>query len=722
MYNVKKMILTLGILLPALLFATAKQETHGDALAVFYTIDGDAQEKYNYLVEKKLKSIGFKLTDPHKRVNDQFETKWGSTVLDVLSFMPVVKSETILPLLNIDPRIATFALSNILIHKKLDENVTHVGHLMPTVMLDIVGIENKEVRAKFSASFKALDSTIGRTLGGVKSYKPYKKLPEPEKRMINFEYEFEMPKDKDDFLDKLQDRFELAFIDKGYLIAGYHNFMESTSNAEEILSDYSAFWVYSLCHVEFSYKIFDNQGARPEAGLFAPCSMYMYIRKGTNKLVLGMVRLRNWSDTLDITDETRLELVKKLDAEIPAILTEFGMKAIPNVNPLAASAALASHKKPKAKKTEVKQAKAAQKEPVKKIAKVKSPTLKTIAPVVKKPTPVKKEVKKVSTQASNTAVQHIKTPASTVKISLPTVPTVPKAISLNGRDTNDRSIKFSKRVPPNYIPHSFDKRQKAKKSTHTRIGQTYSGRISAYLRGKFMDVGAVEEKLKAAGFKHLSSAPINKKGDLISVVFTNDTLVSMASKTDKGFMATLRVLVDTKEKRISITNPLYLAKAFMQKEFDEKSAKKILDTLIIQFPGLTNSKDSLKFQILPQYQFMNGMPKYNNMVEVASGSDLLERVKGNKRLVFTQKLENGSTLIGIELRKRTRKFTKKIGRNNAAMLPYPILIENGKAKILDPKYYISLMYPMLKMSEFMTIATVPDAMVKDCEKIFKKKK
>jgi hypothetical protein len=91
-------------------------------------------------------------------------------------------------------------------------------------------------------------------------------------------------------------------------------------------------------------------------------------------------------------------------------------------------------------------------------------------------------------------------------------------------------------------------------------------------------------------------------------------------------------------------------------------------------------------------------------------------------VAFTQTLENGSTLVGIKLSKRTRKFTTRIGRNNAAMLPYPILIENGKAKILDPKYYIAYMYPMLKMSEFMTIATTPDAMIKDCEKVFKKRK
>ena len=165
-------------------------------------------------------------------------------------------------------------------------------------MLDILGIENKEVREKFTATFKSLDEMIEKELGGEKSYMPYKKLP--EQRMINFEYEFEAPEDMDDFISDFQNRFELAFIDKGYLIAGYHNFMEATDNAEDILSGYDAFWTYSLCHLKFSYGMFDNEGASPEAGLFAPCTMYMYIKKGTNKLVVGMFRLHNWSDTLDI--------------------------------------------------------------------------------------------------------------------------------------------------------------------------------------------------------------------------------------------------------------------------------------------------------------------------------------------------------------------------------------------------------------------------------------
>ena len=125
MNNVIHRILPFILLLPALLFAASAEEkstslsNNDDALAVFYTIDGDAQKKFNTLVEQKLKTIGFNLSDPHKRVNDQYETKYGSTTLDVLSFMPVVNDDVILPLLNIDPRIAGFAPFNMLIYKKL---------------------------------------------------------------------------------------------------------------------------------------------------------------------------------------------------------------------------------------------------------------------------------------------------------------------------------------------------------------------------------------------------------------------------------------------------------------------------------------------------------------------------------------------------------------------------------------------------------------------------
>lgn len=311
--------------------------------------------------------------------------------------------------------------------------------------------------------------------------------------------------------------------------------------------------------------------------------------------------------------------------------------------------------------------------------------------------------------------------ATTITIpTVPTPPSPPKAIVIEGSIDNDRKIKFSKRIPPNYIPHRLEQKEESLESA--KAGEVTKGRISAYLRSEFIETKEVEKKLKNAGFTVITTVPVNKKKTLLSVVFTDDSLLAMANKDSRGFMATLRVLIDTKEKNINITNPLYISKGFLQDDFDEKVAKTLLAKIVKAFPKAINSKDALKFQILSKYQFMKAMPQYQDMIEIASGDDLLERIKNNKKVVFIQKLENGSVLIGAKLSKRTRSFTKKIGRNNAGMLPYPILIQNGKAKILDPKYYISFMYPLLKMSEFMTIATIPDAMIKDCKRVLRKKK
>ena len=553
---------------------------------------------------------------------------------------------------------------------------------------------------KIEADFKA------KGLKFKKSYLPYKNLA--QHRMINFEYEFERPEDIDDFIDAFQNKFSLAFMDKQYLIAGYHNFMYDLEDAEEILEGYDAFWVYSLCHLEYSYNMFDNKGARPEAGLFAPCSMYMYIKKDSNKLVIGMPTLVNVLDTLDITDEKRVAYAHRLDTEIPGILTSLGMKAVTNVNPL----------------TEIPTALIVKKDLVVKESDPTPVKKETIPAVIaqKQTVVAKKKTEKITPKAKTLT---IKNGGETIRITIPKPPKVPsaiqvKTISSNGTiDGDTRSIKFSKRIPPNYIPPEQRTQEAKPENTSTNIGEVTKGKISAYLRGKFMDVEAAKAKLKKAGFEIIAVTPVTKKGDLISIVFSDKTLLKMASRPNRGFMASLRLLVNKKDNHISITNPLYMAKAFMQQEFDENTAKETLVKLTSVFTGMLNSKDMLKFQLLPKYQFMSGMPHYEEMTIVAKGKDLLSKIKNNKKVVFSQTLENGATLIGVKLHKRTQKFTGRIGTNNAALLPYPILIENGEAKILDPKYYISVMYPLLQMSEFMTIATIPGAIVKDCEKVFK---
>ena len=309
------------------------------------------------------------------------------------------------------------------------------------------------------------------------------------------------------------------------------------------------------------------------------------------------------------------------------------------------------------------------------------------------------------------------------QLTIPTPPKVPEVVSIQAIDssTEDRSIKFSKRVPPGYTGPKFGKENIIVKAvtTEAKIGEVNAGKISAYLRGELLEVADVEKRLKDAGFTILTSVKLDKKGKLVSIVFTNKELITMASKPNRGFASTLRVLVNQNEKQISITNPLYTLKGFLQDDFDKETASKILTAITSKFDKLKNSGDQLKFQLLPKYQFMSGLPYYKDTIVVAVGESLVEKLKDNKRVFFEQKLENGSVIVGVALNKRTNGFLKKIGSKNAGMLPLLVLIENGKATILDPKFYISIMYPRLTMSEFMKIATIPDAMVKDSKRVFR---
>lgn len=246
--------------------------------------------------------------------------------------------------------------------------------------------------------------------------------------------------------------------------------------------------------------------------------------------------------------------------------------------------------------------------------------------------------------------------------------------------------------------------------------------VSAYLRGDYVDVESVKAKLSDAGFEVIASYEPVKDGT--TLVFTNSALKSEGAKPGRAHAAVLRIFVDDKEKSISITNPVYFGKAFMQDDYKHGVFNAQLEAIKKAFANLKDSDDKLNFDDLAGYHFMMGMPYYEDSDELAEGSneELVAKAKAYKKgeqVIFELKLSEKSTLLGYELDKRTKKFVKKIGRANATVLPYCIAIEDGVASSLGAKYYLAVSYPLLSMGEFMTISTVPGAIASDLEKPFK---
>ena len=303
---------------------------------MFNVVKGNAEKQYNTMINEKIESIGWILSDPHERINDAYEKRYGNPkdpdydkegwkkTIDNLGFFSVANDEALRPLLIKAPELGGFSPFNLHIYKKMNEDKTYVGHVVPDTMLDIVGIKDEGIRKDFNAMFPSLDKMVQDEIGGKVEISTFNGLP--KQPMMNFEISFDRPKDLAEYIETFQEEYEAAFEDKKYIIAGYKDFKETYTDLELAFDEYDAYFVYSLCHFTYSYNMF-NKG-RPDGGAFAPCSMYLYIKKGTNKLIVGMPKLANWVSVLNIKDETMKKSAFDLDKEIISIMKSLGAKEI----------------------------------------------------------------------------------------------------------------------------------------------------------------------------------------------------------------------------------------------------------------------------------------------------------------------------------------------------------------------------------------------------------
>jgi uncharacterized protein (DUF302 family) len=306
--------------------------SNNKVLAITYTFDQINDKQFDEFTLKDLKKIGYYLNDPHHKVNKAYKQMYGHTDLSSIGFFPILNEEVVRTLLNKDPRLGAFNPFNLLHYRKKSDMKTVIAHLTPEAILDFLEISDKNIKKQYIESFKPLDDLITQKLGGVKS--TIKLEAYANNTMMNYEIPFKEPEDIDDFLDEFQEKFKLAFVNKGFVIAGFYNIKDSLNSQKDVMPNFTSYWVFDLCHIPFSSVVFDGKDGIPEVGIFAPCAMYVYVKKGENKIVIGMPTLSTWVSAFGIKDKKRVKSMLKLDKEIKSILENLGGIAIKNSNSL----------------------------------------------------------------------------------------------------------------------------------------------------------------------------------------------------------------------------------------------------------------------------------------------------------------------------------------------------------------------------------------------------
>jgi len=235
--------------------------------------------------------------------------------------------------------------------------------------------------------------------------------------------------------------------------------------------------------------------------------------------------------------------------------------------------------------------------------------------------------------------------------------------------------------------------------------------ISSYESATFKNISEVKSALDRNGLTVVGEYDTMQNPNYHVIAYTCPTMLKNASKENRAFAAVQKVLINTKNKELVLTNPEYFLHAFMQNDFQESDAQKINKKLSSAFGELKGSKDSLDQDDIAQYHFMMGMPYYEDMIKVAKGENLAQKLERNaaKNIIF--KIQTGDAIlygIAMPTEKGEKYYIPEIeGQRNTAFLPYMLMIEEDEAKILHPKYYLAIAYPNLSMGNFMSISATP---------------
>lgn len=296
-----------------------------DLTAEFHGIKGNADAQSKDFA-KKIGTIGFDTVASNDNIQVHYFNKYKEKNIDLLSFFTMVNKEKLRELLLKNPDFGAYAPFNMLFYKTQDtkEDTTWYGHLDPKLMLNIIGEKDEASRKTFTDMVADLDTLAEKELKPTISRKLEFTDELPKYPLTKMVKKLDEIDDMEEFVEGFVAKHDLAFTKHEFIIAGFIDFKFEYEDMEEDFKAYDAYWVSSLCHFTFSNSVFNH--GEPQAGLFAPCSVYFYIPKGSNELHVGYASVANWLATTGIKDEKMRKSMLAIDAEVVETFKELGFE------------------------------------------------------------------------------------------------------------------------------------------------------------------------------------------------------------------------------------------------------------------------------------------------------------------------------------------------------------------------------------------------------------
>jgi len=263
-------------------------------------------------IEDAFTKAGF-FVSANRDMNDPFKKQFKETTFDTYTLFTFYKKDVVLALAKKYENVGLFAPMSMSIYTKKGDKTISVSSLSASAMQKIMKIPADE---KLLTDLRAL---VVKTLKTAMPNGKFDTLPykiDATKKELVTKYSMEIDaKDWDDELEEFKMDFSGQLSMNGFIVAGENNLGDEFEEAN--YNGFDFYEVYSICKLPVIYTIAKNH---PEAGAFAPCSLYISKKKDSDKMNIAFPSVYNWMSSMALKDKKDLATLEDAQSKINKIL------------------------------------------------------------------------------------------------------------------------------------------------------------------------------------------------------------------------------------------------------------------------------------------------------------------------------------------------------------------------------------------------------------------
>lgn len=245
------------------------------------------------------------------------------------------------------------------------------------------------------------------------------------------------------------------------------------------------------------------------------------------------------------------------------------------------------------------------------------------------------------------------------------------------------------------------------------------------------NVSSVSKAISDNNFEIIGTYNPMEDKDITVIAFTNKQLIEQTHKVkDRGALAAIlkvAVINENGKANIYLLNPEYIFWAYLRDEMKNNNVsdplmevdKKIKDVLELLGTSPIETGGNISRSDLSKYRYMFGMERFTNPVNLKTFTSFEEGLKtirnnagnGDTKLIYQLvDTKKQTAIFGIGLLNSDEgeaHFLPIIGKDNAAALPYEIILQRKEATMLHGRYRLALHWPELTMMTFSKIMSTP---------------